>query len=164
MVVRSKQLCGAIPRLVDYYPSQQLTGAIIVSEPYHFLLHHRDKLRRMMNKGDGGCDDGLFQDLQIEKTRSDIKVLPAFLDAKYAKNIQDEETRHKKSPPTATFEMLWMLRNPGTRVYTDIDGEPAAFVIRSASTNKASNSSWYRDIPTARTSGCRQNLHRRMHR
>ncbi|KAF6232587.1 hypothetical protein HO173_009255 [Letharia columbiana] len=92
----------------------------------------------MMNKGDGGCDDGLFQDLQIEKTRSDIKVLLAFLDAKYTNNIEDEETRHKKSPPTATFEMLWMLLNPATRVYTDVDGEPAAFVIRSATTNKAS--------------------------
>lgn len=100
-----------------------------------------------MNKGDGGCDDGLFQDLQIEKTRSEIKVLLAFLDAKYTNNIEDEETRHKKSPPTATFEMLWMLLNPATRVYTDIDGEPAAFVIRSATTNKASNSSWYRVEP-----------------
>lgn len=143
MVIRSKQLCGALRRLVDYYPSQQLTGAIKVSEPYHFLLHHQGKLRRIMSQGRDGCDDGIFHNLQPERTRSHIRVLLAFLDAKYAKKIEDEEARHRKNPPTATFEMLWMLLKPGTRVYTDVDGELAAFVIRSTRTDRNSNPNWY---------------------
>lgn len=143
MVIRSKQLCNALRRLVDYYPSQQLTGTIRVSEPYHFLLHHRERLRRMMGKEDDGCDDGLFHSLHPQETRSHIKVLLAFLDAKYAKKIEDEEARHKKSPPTATFEMLWMLLKPGTRVYTDVDGKLAAFVVRSVDTDNKSNPGFY---------------------
>ena len=143
MVIRSKHLCEALRKLVDYYPSQQLTGTITVHEPYHFLLHHRERLRELMKKGDDGCDDSSFHDLQLEKTISHVKVLLAFLDAKYAKKIEDEEARHKKSPPTATFEMLWMLLKPGTRVYTDIDRELAAFVIRSIRTEKKINPSFY---------------------
>ncbi len=88
-------------------------------------------------------DDDPSHNLQPEKTKSHIKVLLAFLDAKYAKKIEDEEARHRKSPPTATFEMLWMLLKPGTRVYTYIDGELAAFVIRSAGTDQKSNPGWY---------------------
>ena len=143
MVIRSKQLCSALRTMVEYYPSQQLTGTITVSEPYHFLLHHRQSLKRMMDTENDGYDDGLIHNIDGEKTRSHIKVLLAYLDAKYAKKIEDEEARHKKTPPTATFEMLWMLLKPGTRVYTDVDGELAAFVIRDASTDKKSNPSWY---------------------
>ena len=143
MVIRSKELCRALRELVDYYPSQQLAGMITVSEPYHFLLHHRGVLREMMENMGAKCEDGTFEDHQPKKTRADIKVLLAFLDAKYAKKIEDEEARHKKNPPTATFEMIWMLLKPGTRVYTDMDGELAAFVIRSTATDNKINPSWY---------------------
>ena len=67
----------------------------------------------------------------------------AFLDEKYLRRIEEEESRHKKSPPTATFEMMWMLWKPGTRVYNDVDGELAAFVVKSAETDKTSNPSYY---------------------
>ena len=144
MVIRSKQLCRALRKLVDYYPSQQLMGLITVSEPYHFLLQHREALRRTMENMGAECEDGIFEDHQPEKTRADIKVLLAFLDAKYAKKIEDEEARHNKNPPTATFEMLWMLLKPGTRVYADVGGDLAAFVIRSADTEKKINPSWYK--------------------
>ena len=142
MVIRSKRLCDAIRKVVDYYPSQQLNGNITVAEPYHFLLHHREDLRRMMKTGNEGQDAGAFHGLEPKKTSSDIEVLLAFLDAKYAKKIEDEEARHKKNPPTATFEMLWMLLRPGTRVYTDVNGELAAFVINSMSSEKKSNPGW----------------------
>lgn len=36
--------------------------------------------------------------------------------------------------------MLW---KPGTRVYNDVDGELAAFVVKSAETDKTSNPSYY---------------------
>ena len=144
MVIRSKLLLEALRAKVEYYPSQQLTGSSVqVSEPYHFLLHHRKELMQMLGNEATPPGSEIPHYTPDQKTRAHIQVLLAFLDAKYARRIEEEEIRHKKSPPTATFEMMWMLLKPGTRVYCDVDGELAAFVVKSAETDKRSNPSYY---------------------
>ena len=144
MVIRSKPLLEALRARVEYYPSQQLTGSSIqVPEPYHFILHHRKELMQMLGNEATPPGSAIPHHIPDEKGIADIRILLAFLDAKYLRKIEEEEIRHKKSPPTATFEMLWMLLKPGTRVYNDVDGELAAFVVKSAETDKASNPSYY---------------------
>ena len=144
MIIRSSSLVKAIRTVVDYYPSQQLAGrTITVAEPYHFLLHHRQELESVLQDKPIECGTGASHVVRDEKTISSVKVLNAFLDSKYAKKIAEEEARHKKYPPTATFEMLWMLLKPGTRVYRDFNGVPAAFVVKSAQPDKATDPTYY---------------------
>lgn len=88
------------------------------------------------------CSD-LAHEAPDRKSKDHIQVLLAFLNSKYSKKIEEEEARHKKNPPTATFEMLWMLLKPGTRVYHDVNGELAAFVVKTVESNKPNNPSYY---------------------
>lgn len=144
MEIRSSALMKALRVLVDYYPSQQLTGnTIMVPEPYHFLLHHREGLLQALNPQAEKCKNEYIRETPDKKTGDHIQILLAFLDSKYAKRIEEEEARHKKNPPTVTFEMLWMLLKPGTRVFHDVDGQLAAFVVKSVQPNKPSNPSSY---------------------
>ncbi|KAK0507060.1 hypothetical protein JMJ35_010518 [Cladonia borealis] len=144
MVIRSKLLLEALRARVEYYLSQQLTGSNIqVPEPHHFLLHHRKELMQALGNEPTLRVSGIPHHIPDKETIAHIRVLLAFLDAKYLRRIEEEESRYKKSPPTATFEMMWMLLKHGTRVYNDVDGELAAFVVKSAETDKTSNPSYY---------------------
>ena len=144
MEIRSSALVKAIRAQVDYYPSQQLTGSTItVPEPYYFLLHHRDQLESLRHPAGNEVENRSTHEKIDDKTREDVDVLLAYLNAKYLKKIQEEEVRHNRKTPTATFEMLWMLLKPGTEVYTEVDGELAAFVVRSVRPNQPTKFSYY---------------------
>ena len=144
MVIRSPLLLEALRAVVKYYPSQQLTGSTTtIPEPYHFLLHHREELRNhaeaIERQNNGGVDNA-----KKNKTASDIRILLAFLDAKYSKEIKEEEARYQKTPPTATFQMMWLLLKPGTKVCANVgDNQKGAFVIRAISPEKPFDPEWY---------------------
>ena len=144
MQIRSTALIKALQDLVEYYPSQPLTGnTVTVEEPYHFLLHHRNQLAELLHHKTQDLEDGLIHPIPDQTTVEHIKVLLAFLDSKYLKRIEEEELRYEKNPPTATFEMLWMLFKPGTRVFYKVDDELAAFVVNSMVPNRANNPNSY---------------------
>ena len=144
MEIRSSALVKAIRAQVDYYPSQQLTGSTInVPEPYYFLLHYRKELEALRHPAGEKIESGLSHERFDDKTQEHVDVLLAYLDAKYLKKIEEEENRHNRKIPTATFEMLWMLLRPGTEVFTDVDGELAAFVVRSVRPNIPTKFSHY---------------------
>lgn len=144
MQIRSSALIKALRALVDYYPSQQLTGSIVtVPEPYHFLLHHRKELIQALEPETTNLRGSLIHERPDQKTVDHIQVLLAFLNSKYAKKIEEEERRHMNSPPTATFEMLWMLLKPGTKVYYEVEWELAAFVVKEVKPNRPSNPNFY---------------------
>ena len=145
MEIRSSALINALRTLVDYYPSQQLTGSTItVPEPYHFLLHHKEKLEQLAYGKSDKSENGSIHECTDPKTIGHIEVLLAFLNSKFSKKVEEEEERHRKSPPTATFEMLWMLLKPGTRVYHEVDGDLAAFVVEAVSPSKLNSPKYYK--------------------
>ena len=144
MEIRSSVLVKAIQAQVNYYPSQQLTGnTITVPEPYYFLLHHRKELEALRHPASDKIESETAHERFDDRTKEHVDVLLAYLDAKYLKKIEEEEIRHNRKAPTATFEMLWMLLKPGTEVYTDVDGELAAFVVRSIRPNKPTKFNHY---------------------
>lgn len=144
MEIRSSALVKAIRAQVEYYPSQPLTGSTInVPEPYYFLLHHREQLEALRHPASDEVENGSAHGKLDDRTQEDVDVLLAYLNAKYLKKIEEEEARHNRKTPTATFEMLWMLLKPGTEVYTDVDGELAAFVVRSVRPNQPTKFSHY---------------------
>lgn len=144
MEIRSSALVKAIRAQVEYYPLQQLTGSTIsVPEPYYFLLHHREKLEALRHPASDQVENGTAHGRLDDRTREDVNVLLAYLDAKYLKKMKEEGERHSRKAPTATFEMLWMLLKPGTEVYTDVDGELAAFIVMSVRPNKPTKFSHY---------------------
>lgn len=146
MIIRSSYLVEALRSVVKYYPGQELAGeTVTIPEPYYILLHHRKELAAYFTKDIQGDpqrvnDIGTERKSEIEGPDSlgqgHFKVLQAYLDARWKKKIEREETRHALTPPTATFEMLWMLFKPGTRVFAkDPHDETAGYIVRSL-TNK----------------------------
>ncbi|KAL3481764.1 hypothetical protein BJX99DRAFT_253289 [Aspergillus californicus] len=126
MVIRSPHLVNAIKSVVKYYPKQETAGdTITVSDPYFFLLHHDRELANYFERlGDGNENEDEEQTAQEH-----FKILQAFLDARWKRKIEKETARHEQTPPVATFEMLWMLFRPGTRVFaSDL---LAGYVVRS---------------------------------
>ncbi|KAI9369381.1 hypothetical protein BJX61DRAFT_519875 [Aspergillus egyptiacus] len=142
MVIRSPYLVKAIQDVVTYYPNQETAGeTITVSEPYFFLLHHQTELEEYFErtdpagKKDGEATEGL-EGNEDSTGQEHFKMLQAFLDARWKRKIQKETERHLQTPPLATFEMLWMLFKPGTRVFaSDPWDELSGYVVRSISRN-----------------------------
>ena len=63
-----------------------------------------------------------------------LRILLDFLDLHYKKKMEAEARRHRPSKdraPTATYQMLWMLFKPGTRVYSLADNDLAGFIVKS---------------------------------
>jgi hypothetical protein len=146
MVIRSKPLIEAIKAVVTYYPDQELGGSTItVDEPYYMLLHYQKELGDYL-KHDGKSPDETSarpENANEDSAKSadaqgyhDFKVLQAYLDAGWKKKIDREVTRYKDSSAKATFDMLWKLFRPGTRVFTkdrldDSDEQFAGYIVRS---------------------------------
>ncbi|KAF2276670.1 P-loop containing nucleoside triphosphate hydrolase protein [Westerdykella ornata] len=146
MVIRSKPLIEAIRAVVTYYPGQELGGnTITVEEPYYMLLHHQNDLREYFRKesensdnASAGPDNTNGEPAKGADTQGyhDFKVLQAYLDAVWKKKIDREILRYKESPPKATFDMLWRLFKPGSRVFAkddfrDSEEKLAGFIVRS---------------------------------
>lgn len=143
MVIRSPHLVKALQAVVKYYPKQEIAGdTITVAEPYHFLLHNEKQLAEYFNSNIHNVDDRdagvrLGEEGAVNNSGQEhFKILQAFLNARWEKKIQQEKSRHAQTPPIATYEMLWMLFKPGTRVFADDPwGEPAGYIVRSLEDN-----------------------------
>ena len=146
MVVRSPSLVKAIQTVITYCPGQDIAGETITfAEPYLPLLHHQNALEQYFQNLEeneapdsaitstvNGVPNGVPKGkISVSTARNDWSILRAFLDAKWKKKIDKEEARHQQSPPVATFEMLWMLFKPGTRVFHNKDEEISGCIVRS---------------------------------
>jgi hypothetical protein len=81
-------------------------------EPYSVLVHHMDALKDYKSNHPV-CHSSEF----TEECNDHIDVLLDFLDKTVGDRLRLERARHQKSPPTATYENLWMLFKPGQDVY-----------------------------------------------
>lgn len=165
MVIRSKALIKALQAVVKYYPKQAVTGdEITVDEPYYFVLHHMKALEQYVDETDpvtldtssemAGTSQGKTPDLAegqdtnppTNDLRRDFRVLKSFIDAKWEKKIERELERYKQNPPMATYEMLWMLFKPGTRVFAH-HGDPlreGGWIVRSMKVGALGGANYYK--------------------
>jgi hypothetical protein len=147
MIIHSAALIDVLRSLIDYYPKVKLSGETVeFEEPYIFLHHHKKELAALYKEGCEKFKEGQPQQLvsPVDKkgllssydrrAHEHVGVLQSFLEIHFKKKIEAEERRH--NPPsdrsaTATFDMVWMLFKPGTRVYSHVDEKLAGFVVKS---------------------------------
>ncbi|KAL1615181.1 hypothetical protein SLS56_011913 [Neofusicoccum ribis] len=133
MVVHSPLLLDAIREVVEYYPSQNLTGdTITVHEPYCALVHYITELRNLSNtlaleRTPAGSDE--------EKTDADVQyehlqVLLDFLDPHVEKTVLPARRRLAKDVATVTFDDLWYLMRPGSLAYAMYEDTWLGVVIK----------------------------------
>lgn len=87
-------------------------------------------------QGTCDCADGNVEhDQPDQETIDHIRVLLNYLGANYKKKMEAEEQRWRNSTPTVTWDMIWMLLEPGIKVYTEMDNKLAGFIVKSAETD-----------------------------
>lgn len=125
MIIYSKHLINALNAVIGSYPGTNFLGDFVtISAPYKPFIHHRDALARYRM-----AQPAYHDDEYAATTASHIDVLLGYLDKTYGDQIREEEARHRRNPPVATFEWLWLLFKPGEVVYTQVQDVWTAFVI-----------------------------------
>ncbi|GME41109.1 ATPAse AAA+ type core protein [Neofusicoccum parvum] len=134
MDIHSPWLLEAIREVVEFYPSQNLTGdTVTVHEPYCALVHYITELRDLKNRLslDRVTEpDQEPDDLSVKYEH--LRVLLEFLDPHVERLILPARRRLKKETPTTTFEDLWYLLRPGTLSYCTHDSTLLGCAIESA--------------------------------
>ncbi|KAI1383576.1 P-loop containing nucleoside triphosphate hydrolase protein [Hypoxylon trugodes] len=107
--LHSPAIINALQSVVQYYPSQDLTGNIIVDWPYAILVHHYDELTKFR-------DDASLKnenDLCVREIRAydHIGLLLKFLDDTIMPDVLAEKERNNKG--FYTFEYAWVGFKPG---------------------------------------------------
>ncbi|KAK7719111.1 hypothetical protein SLS57_005844 [Botryosphaeria dothidea] len=141
MVIHSSWLLEAIREVVEFYPSQNLTGdTVTVHEPYCALVHHITELRNLKNKL--ALDRVTEPDQEPDDTSvkyEHLRLLLEFLDPHVERLVLPARRRLKREDPTTTFEDLWYLLRPGTLSYCSADDENLGCAIESVSFETADN-------------------------
>ncbi|KAI1454557.1 P-loop containing nucleoside triphosphate hydrolase protein [Annulohypoxylon moriforme] len=127
MVINSVHLINALKAVVGYYPSVSFLGdTVTINAPYHVLVHHRDALARYKVKQPKAHDEEY-----ASTTAKHIDVLLDFLEKTLGDQIREEEERHRRCPPSATFDKLGLIFKPGEVVYAKQDYKWTPFALSS---------------------------------
>jgi hypothetical protein len=127
--VHSRELQTAFRRLINYYPSQLLTGTNVrIKRPYRVLMHYFEELRAYRDTYQGDSQE----DACNEETARDLGILLDHLWPEYRREVVPELRNYEQSMPVATFDMLWLLFKPGEDVYTKVGERLQGFVVESA--------------------------------
>lgn len=125
MMIRSTHLANALTAVVSYFPGVSFTGdEVNIEAPYSVLVHHRAALEQYKTS-----QPEVHDEEYAATTAKHIDILLGFLEQTYGQQIREEEDRHIRKTPTATFEWLWILLRPGTVVYTLYDSTWTPFAI-----------------------------------
>ncbi|KAI1502348.1 P-loop containing nucleoside triphosphate hydrolase protein [Biscogniauxia marginata] len=108
----SPAIINALQTVVQYYPSQDLTGDIIVNWPYPILVHHYDELAKF--REDSAKRDGKDRCVREKGAYADIGLLLKFLDDNVMADVAAEKERNKNG--FFTFEHAWVFLKPGLTV------------------------------------------------
>lgn len=126
MVVHSRHLRAALAAVVGYYPGfASLEQHPLIEAPFAVLVHHWKALEQYKhNQPD--CHDAEY----AATTSKHIDVLLAFLDEAYGGKVALESARWSNPlGPTATFDLFWLLLQPGEVVYYKDRGQLLPFVV-----------------------------------
>lgn len=135
MMIRSAHLANALTAVVSYFPGISFTGdEVKIEAPYTVLVHHRAALEQYKT-----CQPEAHDQEYASTTAKHIDILLEFLEQTYGQQIREEEERHKRKTPTATFDWLWLLLRPGQVIYTLFDSTWTPFAISRVAKKEVSN-------------------------
>ncbi|TRX91432.1 hypothetical protein FHL15_007656 [Xylaria flabelliformis] len=135
MMIYSRHLINALAAVVTYYPGKFFTGdEVKIEAPYSILVHHRAALARYKTSQPDTHDEEY-----AATTAKHIDVLLGFLEQTYGQLIRDEDERNNRKTPSATFDWLWLVLQPGEVIYTRYDSTWTPFAISSVSKKAANN-------------------------
>lgn len=111
--------------VIGSYPGVDFLGETVsIEAPYRALFHHKDALSRH-RISQPSCHD----DKYAVSTARHIDILLEFLEKTYGDRIREEEARHQRSMPVATWDWLWLLFKPGEVIYKELHNVWVPFVI-----------------------------------
>ncbi|KAI0432789.1 P-loop containing nucleoside triphosphate hydrolase protein [Xylaria sp. FL1042] len=113
----SPAITNALRSVVQYYPSQDLTGDIVVNWPFPVLVHHYDELAQFRDRVAGKNESELCE--REKRAYEDLSLLLQYLDKSVMLEVLKERERNEKG--YYTFEYLWVLLKPGTTVLMEFD-------------------------------------------
>lgn len=115
----SPAIINALQLVVEYYPSQNLTGnPITVDYPYAVLAHHYDELKAFGE----ACEAKAPGDLCAREVHAcaHLTVLLKFLDDNIMDDVRLEQKRNKEGG--VTWELLWVSYKPGATIVGRLQG------------------------------------------
>lgn len=125
--IYSPAILNALRSVVQYYPSQDLSGSTVeVKWPYPILVHHYDALQQFK----ANCDAKDSNELCAREIDASAHItrLLNFLDENIMERVRAEEER--LADGFHTFENLWIIFKPGsTTVFRNLHSEWKAMVI-----------------------------------
>ncbi|KAJ0322471.1 hypothetical protein COL5a_008701 [Colletotrichum fioriniae] len=117
MIIHSPHLINALRAVVAYYPNVNLLGdTVTVDAPYRVIVHHLDALRQYRFH-----QPASHSTEYARLTANHIDVLLAFIDQAVGESIRNEQERHRRNVPVATFQNYWMALKPGEVIYVNHD-------------------------------------------
>lgn len=140
--IYSSAIINALRSVVQYYPSQDLSGSSLeIKSPYPVLVHHYDALHDFK----ANCDAKNPNELCVHEKDASAHLthLLYFMDENIMERVRAEQERLKAG--FQTFENQWIVFKPGnTIVFKDIEGKWKAFVVQSVTggTYQNSTSPW----------------------
>ena len=126
MVIHSSHLRAALTAVIGYYPGfERIQKMTLIEAPYRVLVH-RWKALQHYKLHQPACHDAEY----AATTAKHIDVLLDFLKENFAEKLALEAT-HWDSPAgaTATYDLFWVLLEPGEIVYVEKDGQKVPYVI-----------------------------------
>ncbi|KAH8196619.1 hypothetical protein TruAng_009213 [Truncatella angustata] len=131
IIIHSGILTKIIRDLVEYYPSQNLSGdALIIHEPYSILMHHVSQLRGLMANFESDADMQRKANTIIQ--RKHLQVLLDFIGPKYQELCSGPIKRLSQALPTIHFSDIWYLMKPGSMAYARWEDQWIGCVIESS--------------------------------
>jgi len=111
MHILSSAVIHALRSVVQYYPTQDLSSAVIkISAPYAILAHHYDELMEYREKiKSSDLEEICYRE---KDAYEHLSVLKAFLDEHVMPAVEAEKARNKRG--YYTFDMYWVVLKPGT--------------------------------------------------
>lgn len=125
--IYSSSIIHALRSVVQYYPSQDLSGSSIdIKWPYAVLVHHYDALRDFKTDCDAKKRDELCD--REKDASAHVAQLLRFLDENIMERVKAEKKRLQER--FHTFENLWIIFRPGSTVlFRNLHSEWKAMVI-----------------------------------
>jgi hypothetical protein len=143
--IHSKKLINFLRTFIRYYPSQDLSGDMIIirsrfemlAHYYHELVAIRDKkefsLQVPIRKDDGQTHQPKFEEVTSvldESTVYDLNILLSSFKDEYARVFAAEEARYAAG--VVTFDLLWFFLKPGAKIYGKVGAKWLGYVFGSS--------------------------------
>ncbi|KAF2967481.1 hypothetical protein GQX73_g6097 [Xylaria multiplex] len=115
----SPAIVNALRSVVQYYPSQDLNGDVVVNWPYPILVHHYDELSQFRDKVTKKDSQGLCE--REKRMYEDLTLLLQYVDRSVMPEVLRERERNARG--YHTFEYMWVPLKPGTTILSQSSRE-----------------------------------------